>query len=167
MRADTKEAALMTRPKRRPRGPGHGEPVQLFTWGAFDFHVNEALTLAANAAKYQPRRCRPARAWVGRDVHIDEEHVEASDTSRPVLFATIIRDGRPASLLIDGNHRVLKALRHRDEVRAIHLDLADTLAVMQGPAGEVEQMRRDGQRLGLLPAGRDRGACHSAAVALQ
>jgi hypothetical protein len=153
MPADTKEATLMTRPEGRPRCPGHGEPVQLFTWGPFDFHVNRALGLAANADKYQPRRCRPSRAWVGRDVHIDEEHVEASDTTRPVLFATIIQDGRPSALLIDGNHRVLKALRHRGEVRAIHLDLADTLAVMQGPDGAVEQMRRDGQRLGLLPAG--------------
>jgi hypothetical protein len=144
----------MTRPKRGPRGPGHGEAVQLFIWGPFDFHVTRALTLAANADKYQPRRCRPSRAWVGRDVNIDEEHVEASDTSRPVLFATIIQDGRPTPLLIDGNHRVLKALRHRDEVRAIHLDLADTLAVMQGPAREVEQMRHDGRRLGLLPPNR-------------
>jgi hypothetical protein len=154
MRAHTKEATTMTRPKLRPRGPGHGQPVQIFTWGPFDFHVNGALALAADADKYQPQRCRPNPAWVGRNIDIDEEHVEASDTSRPVLFATIIQDGRPTHLLIDGNHRVLKALRHRSEVRTIHLDLADTLKVMQGPAREVEQMRRDGQRLGLLSPGR-------------
>jgi hypothetical protein len=148
------QEAIMKRPKWRPRGPGHGKPVQIFTWGPFDFHVGRALALAENAAKYQPRRCWPNPAWVGPDIDIDEEHIEQSDPSRPVLFATVILQGRPVQLLIDGNHRVLKALRHRLEVLTIHLDLADTLKVMQGPAREIEQMRLDGNRLGLLHGNR-------------
>jgi hypothetical protein len=146
--------AIMKRPRLRPRGPGRGKAVQLFTWGPFDFHVTWALALAENSAKYQPQRCWPNPAWVGPNIDIDEEHIEQSDPGRPVLFATLVLDGRPAHLLIDGNHRVLKALRHRLEVQAIYLDLADTLKILQGPVHEIEQMRREGQRLGLLHASR-------------
>lgn len=141
----------MRRPRGMPRGPGPRRPVQVFTCGPFEFHVEKALKLAADGRKYRPERRRPDPEWVGPLIEIDESHVEQAALGKPVLFATLVTDGRPWRLLIDGNHRVLKALRQGVEIEAITLDLADTLKVIRGPAHAVEGMRRDGARLGLLP----------------
>jgi hypothetical protein len=48
-----------------------------------------------------------------------------------VLFATLVTDGRAWQLLIDGDQRVPKALRHGFAVEAIALDLANTLKVIR------------------------------------
>jgi hypothetical protein len=143
--------AIMKKSKRPPRGPGPRRPVQIFACGPFEFHVNKALLLAGNAAKYRPERRWPEPQWVGPFIDVDPAYIEQADLSKPVLFATLITDGRPWHLMIDGNHRVLKALRHRLPIEAIDLDLADTLKVIRGPAHALEQMRRDGERLGVLP----------------
>jgi hypothetical protein len=133
--------------------------VQVFTCGPFEFHVNKAQALAGNTSKYRPERRRPDPEWVGPLIDVDEAHVEAADLSKPVLFVTLVTDGRPWRLLIDGNHRVLKAVRLGVPVESICLDLTDTLKVIRGPAHAVAQMRRDGERLGLLGGpSRDAGA---------
>jgi len=139
----------MKRTKGRPRDGGR-RPVQVFTCGPFTFHVDRALALAGNAEKYRPQKRWPNPAWVGPFIEVNEERIEEADLSRPVLFATLLTDGRPWRLLIDGNHRVLKAVRHGAQVEAIQLDLADTLRVVQGPAHLIERMRRDGAQLRLL-----------------
>jgi len=142
----------------RPRGGGPGRPVQVFTYGPFEFNINRALALAADAGKYRPEPRWPTPGWIDPRIEIDERHVAGADLGKPVLFATLVTDGRPWPLLIDGNHRALKALRQRVPVQAVQLDLADTLKVLRGPAPLVERMRHDGERLGLLhgrrPAGR-------------
>ena len=99
------------------------------------------------------QRRRPAPDWIGPNIDIDEAHVEASDLGKPVLFAMTVMDGHPWPLLIDGNHRVAKALRHGAEVSAITLDLEDTLRIVSGPGALLAQMRHDGERLGLLRRG--------------
>jgi hypothetical protein len=133
-----------------PSRPGPRRPVQVFTCGPFEFRIDKALKLAADGAKYRPERRWPSPEWVGPFIDIDEDYIEQADLAKPILFATLVEDGRPWRLLIDGNHRVLKALRHGAAVEAITLDLADTLKVVRGPAHAVEGMRRDGERLGLL-----------------
>src|SRR5690242_14668570 len=87
----------------RPREPGPGRAVQLFTYGPFEFHVTRALALADNPTKYQPRLCWPNPEWVGPFIDIDEQHIEEADLGKPVVFATLITTGRPWHLLIDGN----------------------------------------------------------------
>ena len=139
----------MKRPRMAARGPKRGRPVQVFTCGPFDFHIDKALKLAA-AGDRRPERRWPSHEWVGPFIEIDEAQVEGADLAKPVLFATLVTDGRPWTLLIDGNHRVVKALRHGVAVEAITLDLADTLKIVRGPAHAVGQMRREGIRLGLL-----------------
>jgi hypothetical protein len=140
---------VMKRSRMRPHGPRPGRPVQVFTCGPFEFHVDKAQRLAA-AEKYRPERRMPNPEWVNPFIDIDEGHVEETNLVQPVLFATLITDGQPWHLLIDGNHRVLKALRHGVAVQAITLDLMDTLKIVRGSHHAVEQMRRDGERLGLL-----------------
>jgi hypothetical protein len=136
-----------SRTKSRPSGPRR--PVQVFSCGPFEFDVGKALILAGRG-KYRPERRWPTPEWVGPFIEVNEAYIEQADVRKPVLFTTLVTDGRPWHLLIDGNHRVLKALRHGVSVEAITLDLADTLKVVRGSPRLIEQMRRDGARLGLL-----------------
>ncbi len=137
----------MKRPRMVPRPPGKGGRVQVFTYGPLEFNVTRAAELAR---KYTPRQRQPHPEMVGPNIEINPEQVEQSDLGQPVLFATLVMDGHPWELLIDGNHRVLKALRHQCPVRAIVLDLKDTLKVLSGPPAMIQQMRVTGGRLGLL-----------------
>jgi hypothetical protein len=128
-----------------------GRGVQYFTYGPFQFNVNKALVLAANPQKYRPEWRHPTPDWIGPLIDIDPAAVEHSDLAKPVLFATLVLDGAPWPVLIDGNHRVAKALRHQAAVKSVTLDLGDTLKVLSGDPHAIEQMRRDGRQLGLLP----------------
>jgi hypothetical protein len=130
-----------------PRWPAPHRPVRVLACGPFEFDVDGALRLAADGTKYRAERRWPRPEWV--NPFLDAESEEA-DLSRPVLFASLITDGRPWQLLIDGNSRVRKALRRGVAVAAITLDLADTLRIVRGPPQALEEMRRDGAGLGLL-----------------
>jgi hypothetical protein len=134
------------RPSRR------NQPIQYFTFGPWEFDINKAMLLAGNTQKYQVESRRPSPDWVGPNIDIDATHIDRADPSQPVIFATVIQDGDPWPLLIDGHHRVFKALRLHATVRTITLDLADTLKILKAPGHTIEQMKRDGQELGLLDA---------------
>ncbi len=136
----------MKRPRMVPRPPGKGGTVQLFTYGPLEFDV----TRAAELAKKYTRRPRQPQEMVGPNIEINPEHVEQSDPGQPVLFATLVMDGHPWELLIDGNHRILKALRYHSPVQAVVLELKGTLKVLSGPPAMIDQMRVIGGRLGLL-----------------
>jgi hypothetical protein len=131
-------------------GRGRGGLVQAFTYGPLEFNVNRATMLSGNRKKYRPERRRPEPDWIGPFIDIDPEHVERCDPSRPILFATLTMPGHPRELLIDGNHRAAHALKYGKEVRAIVLDLEDTLRVVSGPAELIREMKEEGRRLGLL-----------------
>ena len=135
---------------RRFGGDMRGGPVQGFTYGPLEFHINRALLLAGNRKKYRPERRRPEPHWIGPFIEIDPRHVERCDPSRPILFATLALPGHPRELLIDGNHRAAHALKYGKEVRAIVLDLEDTLRIVTGPPELIQEMKEEGRRLGLL-----------------
>ena len=139
----------MKKPRTTPLRARPRRPAQVFTCGPFEFLVGKALTLAAGD-KYHAERRWPSPEWVGPFLDIDADYIEEADLSKPVVFATLITEGRPWRVLIDGNHRVLKALRHGVSVEAIQLDLADTLKIVRGPAAAVERLRCEGADLGLL-----------------
>ena len=139
----------MTKPKLTPRPTRARRPGQVFTCGPFQFQVSKALALAAGA-KYRAERRWPSPEWVGPFLDIKADYIEQADLTKPVVFATLVTEGRPWRVLIDGNHRVLKALRHGVSVDAIELDLADTLKIVRGPAAAVERLRREGAALDLL-----------------
>lgn len=139
----------MKRKKRNGR-PHHTGRVQLFDYGPWRFNINTAMRLAADRSKYRPELRRPTPDWVGPNIDVDSGYAEHADSRQPVLFATVIHNGQPFRLLIDGNHRVTHALREQTEVLAITLDLEDSLKVLTAPPVYLEQMKRDGARLGLL-----------------
>jgi hypothetical protein len=124
--------------------------IQVFTYGPLEFNVSRGLLLASNRRKYQAQLCQPRPGWIGPFITIDEDHVERCAPTEPVLFATLALPGHPRQLLIDGNHRVAHALRYNKPVSAIVLDLEDTLKIVTGPVGLLQQMRHGGQSLGVL-----------------
>jgi hypothetical protein len=130
--------------------PPRQRPVQFFTYGPWEFNINKAAVLAANAQKYRPELRWPERQWIGPFIEVHPDAIADADVSKPVIFATVIRNGHAWELLIDGNHRVAKALVHGVHIPVVVLDLHDTLQVLHAPGNTVEQMRRDGQLLGLL-----------------
>src|SRR5579884_3544661 len=134
----------------RPGPPGQ---FQYFTYGPLEFNITRAHLLAANRRKYQPHWRQPSMDMVGPDTDIDPAQVERAEIGKPVLFATLALEGHPPELLIDGNHRVLKALRQGKRVRAILLDLEDTLRVVRGPEHFLQEMRENGRRRGMLAPG--------------
>jgi hypothetical protein len=131
-------------------GRARGNAVQYFTYGPLEFNVSRALVLAADRRKYRPETCRPSPDWIGPGIAIDDEYVDRCPLNQPVVFATLVLPGHPRQLLIDGNHRVAQALRNQKLVKAVVLDLEDTLKVMAGPDYLIEEIRQAGLRLGLL-----------------
>ncbi len=129
------------------RGPA---PVQFFDYGPLQFNINRAALLAANRTKYRPEMRQPSPEWIGPHIEVDEAYAERCGSGKPVIFATFPLPGHPRELLIDGNHRVVHALRHHKAVRAIVLDLEDTLRVLTGPDDLIRQIRQEGERAGLL-----------------
>src|SRR6266481_6099201 len=129
-----------------------GKAAQYFSYGPWEFNIHKAGLLASDSRKYQPQVCRPSPEWVGPFIDIDQAHVEHGDLSKPLIFATVVKDGQAFPLLIDGHHRTLKALNQQKTVRTITLDLADSLKVLKAPEHFVQEMIRDGRTLGLLPA---------------
>lgn len=127
------------------------KPIQYFAYGPWEFNIRKAQILAADCRKYKPTMCQPSPAWVGPGIQVDHDHVGRTDPSRPLIFATIVKDGQAGPLLIDGHHRVLNALNRQRTVRAITLSLADTLKVLKAPDHFIQGMVRDGRLLGLLP----------------
>jgi hypothetical protein len=148
---DEEKQMKRARHKPRPRGGARGRGVQFFDYGPWRFNINKATTLAHDRRKYQPEMRRPTPDWIGPYIDIDFAHVDHTDATQPVIFATVVRYGRPERLLIDGNHRAIKAMRDQTEVPVVTLDLEDTLKVLSAPGTWVPQMREDGARLGLLP----------------
>jgi hypothetical protein len=129
-----------------------GKAAQYFSYGPWEFNIHKAGLLASDSRKYRPQVRQPSPEWVGPFIDIDQAHVERGDLSKPLIFATVVKDGQAFPLLIDGHHRAVKAMNQQKTVRIITLDLADSLKVLKAPAQFVQEMIRDGRMLGLLPA---------------
>ena len=61
-------------------------------------------------------------------IAFDEEHIKEVDLSKPVIFATdrIGKDKEKFLLLIDGNHRIRKALMEKKKIRYVILNEKQT-----------------------------------------
>lgn len=128
-----------------------GKPVQYFIYGPWEFNIRKAQILAADCRKYKPEIHQPSPDWVGPNIDVDHDHAPHTDLSRPLIFATVVKDGQAWPLLIDGHHRALNALNRQRTVRTITLSLADTLRILNAPEHFIQEIRFVGRRLGILP----------------
>jgi hypothetical protein len=140
----------MTKSKRKPRFLKRGGAVQFFDYGPLRFNINKAMALAADHGKYPIRMQRPTPDWIGPGIEIDSRYVNAADLTKPVIFAILVQNGQQWSVLIDGNHRVARALQEQASLPIVTLDLVDTLKVMTGQVPMIQQMKREGIQLGLI-----------------
>jgi hypothetical protein len=126
------------------------DAMQYFVYGPWEFNIQKAALLAFDCRRYKPMTCQPLPEWVSPNIDVDHEHVGGTDLHRPLIFATVIRDGQARPLLIDGHHRAVNALNRQRTVRTITLTLADTLRILKAPDQFIQEMRFEGQRMGLL-----------------
>ncbi|MFI6282882.1 hypothetical protein [Streptomyces sp. NPDC050988] len=126
--------------------------IQLFLYGKWLFNIDKAQTLLNN----HPRDAEPTPVadWVAA-YHLDRltpdydgapwcpvfgpdqsafnaEHALQSDLDKPVIIATMEFDGRPAILLIDGVHRMYRAMTEgRATLPAHTLTAAETATIRE------------------------------------
>lgn len=126
--------------------------IQLFLYGKWLFNIDQAQTLL----KEHPRDARPTpvadwsahyyldRLTPGYDgarwcpvfgpdqSAFNAEHALQTDLNKPVIIATLEFDGRPAILLIDGVHRMYRAMTEgRATLPAYTLTTAETARIRE------------------------------------
>jgi hypothetical protein len=103
-----------------------------FRFGSLSFDIEKALRLAG---ALPAEKAKPTYGWIF-GIRIDKEHAANADLSKPVLFATLVMQDKSLqdyNLLIDGNHRVKKAVDEGKEVLVKVLGIEDTLRVLEEP----------------------------------
>ncbi|MCX4826328.1 hypothetical protein OG883_42570 [Streptomyces sp. NBC_01142] len=126
--------------------------VQTFHYGAWVFNIDRALTIveqphhdpvstsvAAWAAAYHLNQLGPdyqGALWCpvfGPDQsHFNVEHAMQTDLDTPVIIATMEFDGNEAVLLIDGVHRMYRAMvENRPTLPAYLLTTTETMQVRE------------------------------------
>ncbi|MGW6202123.1 hypothetical protein ACWF9B_00485 [Streptomyces sp. NPDC055089] len=126
--------------------------IQLFLYGKWLFNIDEAQALL----KEHPRDAEPTPVadWAA-NYHLDRltpgydgapwcpvfgpdqsafnaEHALHTDLSNPVIIATMEFDGHPAILLIDGVHRMYRAMTEgRATLPAYTLTTAETTRIRE------------------------------------
>jgi len=141
---------------------GRGGQVQAFSYGPLEFNVNRALILAANRRKYRRSGAGPIRT--GSAVHRDRPG--SCGAMRPVAadpLATLTLPGHPRAA-DRRQSRAAHALKYGKDVRAIVLDLEDTLRVMTPRRPDPGNERKPAP--GLLPLERPQPAADAAPLAL-
>lgn len=121
---------------------------EVFRYINIDYDVTRGEELAASTPVLN---MAPDKRWLTPMVHVDKTHAMTTDLARPVLFAKIVLEGEVYDILIDGHHRVYKALQDGAKTVPAHkLDLKDSLAIIRGPYAQ--KMRSQVKKLGLLKA---------------
>ncbi|MCX4681666.1 hypothetical protein OG413_41430 [Streptomyces sp. NBC_01433] len=126
--------------------------VQTFRYGGWVFNIDSALTIvkqphhtplptsvAAWADAYHLNQLGPdyqGASWCpvfGPDQsHFNVEHAMQTDLARPVIIATMEFDGAEAVLLIDGVHRIYRAMvENRPTLPAYLLSVTETKQIRE------------------------------------
>ena len=101
---------------------------EIFTFGQIYFNVTKAekisneneITTVKPDSRYSPL------------IRVDEEYSKGTDTNKPIIFATILIDGKENAILIDGHHRNRKAVSlNMEEIPAKVLSLKQTMMIIE------------------------------------
>jgi len=104
------------------------EQKQDFIFGAMVFDVDKGLK-----AKAKEDTIDVDPGW-SRFIRVDKDHVDQTDLENPVLVATVFLEEKYYSILIDGHHRMAKAVKEKvKELPAMVLDFAQTMKIMSAP----------------------------------
>jgi len=110
------------------KGGGKEKPGESFVFGNMVFDIAKGSKLPGKRDSVQV-----SPAW-SRLIKIDKKYANSTDLSNPVLLGTIFLDNHEVVLLIDGHHRMAKAVEEkRPKIPAILLDFDQTMKIMSGP----------------------------------
>lgn len=125
-----------------------------FRYLYLEFNVTQALALVEGRATCD---ITPSAQWSVL-VGIDKEHAKTVDLTKPVLVATILLEGKPTHLLIDGHHRNYRAFMESvDTLQARVLSVAETFEIMNCRVPEMlRKMRKWAREQDYLPKGQQR-----------
>jgi hypothetical protein len=101
----------------KPCPADDGEEV--YANGIFKFNISQMIAHIQNNPDVFPTEIVVVKDIYSKSSHINEEHLDSVDVSKPVILAEIAPDRYN---LIDGNHRAEKAVRHElEELKAYRL----------------------------------------------
>lgn len=78
--------------------------------------LQDVLKLSSKPERIDPREFKPLLINVSRD----PERIDSADLSFPIIVST--REGKPEKIL-DGQHRVVKAIKTQQPIQVRYLDL--------------------------------------------
>jgi hypothetical protein len=123
------------------------EVKQTFQYFGFHFDVDKALKLVT---KYPVEMITPTQEMMGTFLEVDKDYAMGRDLSKPILFATVLVENKQYNILIDGHHRLYKALAEKvKQIPSITLNLKDTLTIMF-PNKITAKMKQEAKKLKLL-----------------
>ena len=130
----------------------HGA-LRLYAGETFDYiGIRYDVTKAKELVAGRPTETdKPTKAWIMPMVYVDKKHAMTTDLNEPVIFAKIVLDGQVYDFLIDGHHRVSRAIEEGKSVQIQKLTLKESLDIASGPAAA--KIKREAKKLGLLKAG--------------
>lgn len=124
---------------------------EFFNYLGCSFDVNKAKTIAERLKDLPgditpfrkmifPKKQEGNRLTMGL-IAINEDHAPNVNTATPIIVATLLIDGEESHVLIDGNHRVFKALyiEGKTELPTIVLSPEETLSIMSGPVAALQK----------------------------
>lgn len=100
---------------------------EIFALGDMRFDIEKAMKLYGNK---KPSVEKPTKEWILPLIKIDPEHAKTVDITKPVIFGTVEMGGQVGQLLIDGYHRVTKALNENEKIPVIILNQEETENIM-------------------------------------
>lgn len=107
------------------------ENNEVFHFMGMSFDIDKAEKILKNR---KTEKIKPSQGLIGF-IHVDKKHAESADLEKPLILATLMFDGKEGNMLIDGHHRVYKALHidKKDKLPAQVLTFEETMDIMKGP----------------------------------
>lgn len=129
--------------------------VEEFHFMGLSFDIDAGLKLAKKY-KIDKSRAQDFKGFVPEQsggfglIRVDVDHAKKTDLTKPVLIATLLFDGKEGGMLIDGHHRIYKALwiEKTPKVPSVTLSFEDSMAIMDGY--RKRKMISEGKKLGLI-----------------
>lgn len=106
--------------------PQEMRSYETFTYFNLFFDVGKALEFAKN---YAPKNRKPKYNFALPMVRTDDDYYMKTDIKSPLIFAYVKVKNVEGYILIDGHHRLRKALELKKWVKCIYLSKKDSLKV--------------------------------------
>src|ERR1035437_10129918 len=125
------------------------KPAEVFHFLGIKFNIDDAIELTKDLS---PTLFQPEPKWIMWGVGFEQELLDRVDLSKPVIFGSIFLDGKIQTMLIDGNHRVRKALSMEKvpNLPVLVLSFENTMKIIMKPyTPPIKKMMKDAKKAGI------------------